>query len=55
MSRLETAVAKSSYVGAGKKLKATNQVGNKLFISHAPVLHQDPEFFGTERETGRLW
>ncbi|EHA50523.1 ATP synthase F0 subcomplex subunit OSCP atp5 [Pyricularia oryzae] len=26
LSRLETAVAKSSYVGAGKKLKVTNQV-----------------------------
>lgn len=29
LSRLETAVSKSSYVGQGKKLKVTNEVGSK--------------------------
>lgn len=29
LNRLETAVSKSSYVGQGKKLKVTNEVGSE--------------------------
>lgn len=34
LNRLETAVAKSSYVGQGKKLKVTNEVCDALWINH---------------------
>jgi F-type H+-transporting ATPase subunit O len=48
LSRLETAVSKSSYVGQGRKLKVTNKVC-PAFRKHGPLFGFNLTYLGTGR------